>query len=99
MVPLVNTPQESILAEAAAITDGARRDFYGHPRDNHGCTATMWTAYMHRRGLLKQGEAITAQDVCQCMILQKISRQAHQPKRDNLVDIAGYAQNADQCVT
>jgi len=33
-------------------------------------------------------------DVPLCMIAVKLARQAHRHKRDNLVDIAGYARTA-----
>lgn len=77
----------SILAEAHAIVDGARRLSYGHPRDNHQRTASMWAAYL--------GRPITPRDVCMLNALQKISRDAHRPGRDNLVDLAGWARNAE----
>ncbi len=37
---------------------------------------------------------ITATDVPLCMIAVKLARQVHRHKRDNLVDIAGYARTA-----
>lgn len=81
-----------ILDDAAAATQGARRENYGHPADNHGCTAAMWTAWLRRRyGITVDLDAI---DVCQMNILQKSSRLAHNPAhRDSIVDQAGYAQN------
>ena len=30
-----------------------------------------------------------------CMIAVKISRECHEPKRDNMIDIAGYAETLD----
>lgn len=80
-------PKKSVLQEAAAIVDGPRRESYGTPFDNHSRTAAMWSAYLGRR--------VTAHDVCMLNILQKASRDAHRPTRDNLVDIAGYARNAE----
>lgn len=80
---------ESILAEAARIVDGPRRTDYGTPAENHGRTAALWAAYL--------GVPITARDVCILNVLQKASRDRHGPKRDNLVDIAGYARNAELC--
>lgn len=46
----------------------------------------MWSAYL--------GKKISARDVCMLNILQKVSRDLHGQKFDNLVDIAGYAENA-----
>ena len=37
---------------------------------------------------------VGAMDVPLCMIAVKLARQAHRHKRDNLVDIAGYARTA-----
>ena len=83
----------TILDEAARITAGDRQNDYGHPADNHTATASMWSAYMSR----KTGRVIEfdATDVCVLNMLQKLSRHAHSPKRDNLVDVAGYARNAE----
>ena len=83
----------SILSEADTIVNGARQETYGHPSDNHGCTAQMWSGYLSR----KYGTKIVldVRDVCWLNALQKISRDANQPKRDNLVDVAGYAANIE----
>ncbi len=59
---------------------------YGTPLENHTRTARLWSIYL--------GKEVTARDVCMLNILQKISRDQHAPKFDNLVDIAGYAENA-----
>lgn len=80
--------QRSVLEEAAFITEGARREYYGHPADNHGRTAKMWAAYLDT--------TVTARDVCNLNILQKTSRDRNKPVRDNAVDIAGYARNIEQ---
>jgi len=81
----------SVLAEAARVVDGPRQAEYGHPRDNHGCTAAMMQAYLKRR----YGSArFDARDVCVFNALQKVSRLAHTPDHtDSLVDICGYARN------
>lgn len=83
----------SVLSEAQAVVEGPRRETYGHPRDNHSRTAAMWGAYLGKK--LKPGETITMRDVCQLNSLQKISRDANKPHRDNLVDQAGWAANAE----
>lgn len=84
---------ETILEEAERIVNGARRDHYGHPSENHGCTAELWGAYLTR----KTGHRISvdAEDVCVLNILQKMSRHAHARTRDNWVDTVGYARNAE----
>ena len=92
------TPKD-ILTTAETIVNGDRQADYGHPRDNHGCTAAMMEAYMHRRfqSDIKAGlpsRLFTARDVCVFNILQKVSRLANTPTHaDSLVDIVGYALN------
>lgn len=87
---------ETILQEATRIVDGPRRADYGHPRDNHLCTARMWSAYLERRFRLEPGAlALNQRDVCQLNVLQKVSRDANAPKRDNLVDQCGWSRNAE----
>jgi len=84
-LPPVNPrASKSVLLEAHAIVYGARQDRYGTPSDNHARTAALWSAYL--------GCPITARQVCVLNILQKVSRDAHTPGRDNAVDIAGYAE-------
>ena len=41
--------------------------------------------------------SLFGRDACMFNILQKVSREANATKRDNLVDIAGYAANAEKC--
>ena len=81
------THPANVLEEATSVVLGDRRHFYGHPKVNHGRTAEMWSAFL--------GIPITARQVCLLNILQKISRDANRQKRDNLVDVAGYALNAE----
>jgi len=92
----------SVLDEASDIVQGVRQEAYGHPRDNHACTAALWNAYLERRGAnlySQDGEDdhlyLDAFDVCMLNVLQKVSRLAHTRQRDGLVDIAGFAANAE----
>jgi len=80
----------SVLAEAAHVTSGARQNDYGHPRDDFARTAAMWNGVL----AAKLRAPITAMDIPLCMIAVKLAREAHRHKRDNLVDIAGYARTA-----
>lgn len=82
----------SVLDEAKRITAGTRQNDYGHPRDDFARTATIWTGILASK--LRPGAEITAIDVPLCMIAVKLARQVHRHKRDNLVDIAGYARTA-----
>ena len=84
--------EESILDEAKRVTEGMRRVEYGEPADDFGRAAHMWTGILARK--LREGQTITAMDIPLCMIAIKLARQSHHHKRDNLVDIAGYARTA-----
>lgn len=84
----------NILEKADDVTRNARQSSYGHPTDNHSNTAKLWKAYLERR--FDEIIPLTALDVCYMMILLKVSRLANQPiQLDSLVDIAGYARNAE----
>ena len=86
----------NILADADQITSVDRQRYYGHPLDNHGNTAALWTAWLKRRFPELAGEwQLDARDVCWLMILLKASREANLRNRDNLVDACGYARNAE----
>lgn len=76
-----------VLQDAANVIEGARQSHYGNPDVNIGRTAELWSAYLGRR--------VTERDVCMLNILQKVSRDVFCGKRDNLVDIAGYARCAE----
>ena len=91
VLPVANTA-ESVLDEAKRITATVRHNDYGHPRNDFARTAQMWSGIL--AGKLREGAQITVEDVPLCMIAVKLARQAHRHKRDNLVDIAGYARTA-----
>ena len=81
--------EENILDEAKRLTRGDRNAAYGHPLDDYLCTAALLTALISHK--LKPGEEITYQDAMRFMIAVKLSRDTRKSKRDNRVDIAGYA--------
>lgn len=81
--------QEDILVEALRLTSGDRQATYGPPDQDFRRTAAMWTALF--------GHAFEPKDVALAMILLKASRQIHQRKRDNWVDMAGYARCGSIC--
>jgi hypothetical protein len=85
----------AVLDEAKEIVSGPRNKDYGAPSENHGCTATMFSAYLSRK--MGTPVKVSARDVTMFNILQKISRDANCPSRDNAVDIAGYSANAEAC--
>jgi hypothetical protein len=81
-----------IALEASEIIEERGRG-YGPPSENHSCTADLWSSYLERR--YGYGMILDAEDVCWLNILQKISRQANTRKRDNLLDVIGFAINVD----
>ena len=83
----VETP--NILEEALRITQGSRQESYGHPADDFERTAAMWSAH--------KGVTFTAAEVAMFMVMVKLSRERHRPKRDNWVDMAGYAWCGSVC--
>lgn len=78
---------ESILQEAQRLTHGNRNKDYGHPLDDYGRTAALITALLGH----KLCEPLTPEDAASIQILVKLSRNQNKPKRDNMVDAAGYA--------
>lgn len=89
----------AILTEAQAIVDGARQADYGSPLHNWTATALMMTGAARARGILKDGAEIDAELAVLFMQCVKIAREAHRPKRDTRVDMAGYAEVLDLIVT
>ncbi len=75
---------ENILKEADRIVGGDRAAAYGHPREDFARTAQIWSAVL--------GFPVPVEKVALCMIGVKMSRQCNAAKRDNWVDMAGYAQ-------
>ena len=86
---------DDILAEASRITRGSRQAQYGPPDQDFRRTAGMWSALFLTK--LKDGVTFEPRDVALAMILLKTSRETHQRKRDNWVDIAGYASCGSRC--
>ncbi len=76
--------RESTIADKAKeIIYGDRESTYGDPAKNLNVIASLWSIYT--------GAEITAQDVCNMMILLKVSRLKNTPEHeDSLVDIIGY---------
>lgn len=84
----------SVLEEAQAVTSGDRRRDYDKATPNHERIAKLWNAYLEIR---KEPDAqISALDVATMMVLLKVARNCHTPKRDNFVDMAGYARCSAQ---
>lgn len=86
----------SILKEADALVHGDRDLDYGHPAVDYRCTADLWRALIKRR--YGVDVPMSPDFACLMMIAVKLSREAGKPKRDNLVDAAGYAECAAMCL-
>jgi hypothetical protein len=78
---------KSVTLEAHEITTGDRRSAYCHPSRDFSDTAAIWSVILHT--------PVTPAQVALCMIGLKLSRECRNHKRDNLVDIAGYAQTIE----
>ncbi len=73
----------TILEEAAGIVAGARQQDYGHARKSFAKIATIATVLT--------GKDLSPQDCCKVLMAVKLTRESFQHKRDNLVDLCGYA--------
>jgi hypothetical protein len=84
------TEREKLLDEAKAIVCGDRDQQYGKPEDSFYVIAKLWSDYIM--------SYLDERDVAMMMILLKVARDVSgESKRDNLVDIAGYAACAAEC--
>ena len=78
-----NKKQPTILEEAQEAVYSSRAADYGTVTENFNTIAELWST------ILKS--PVTPMQVGLCMAAVKIARQMYKPKRDNLVDLAGYA--------
>ena len=78
---------KSVLTEAEGLVHGERNKDYGAPIEDFTRTARMWSAIL--------GITVRPDQVPLCMIAVKLSRECNRPKRDNMVDIAGYAETCE----
>lgn len=81
-----STPKESVLEEAQRLIFGDRRQDYGHPLDDYTRTAGMVNAAFSDVLL----RPFLPEEIMMIMIMVKLSRYREVPKRDSLVDGAGY---------
>lgn len=73
----------NILESAIAVTKGPRAQDYGDVKTDWNRVAALASALM--------GCRMRASDCAKVLIAVKLSRESHSHKRDNLVDLAGYA--------
>ncbi len=86
---LPSSDSNDVLSEAYKLTSGDRQNQYGAPDQDFTRTAKMWSAL--------KGVEFTTEDVAAFLICVKLSRNSWKGKRDNWVDIAGYARCGDIC--
>lgn len=79
-------PGEEHMAEANALVNGDRQAAYGSPLPSYEAQAKVWSGMLAD----KLKEDLTAEDVVLLLAAMKLRRQAHKPKRDNIVDTHGY---------
>lgn len=78
---------KSVCQIADELTNVDRINQYGHPKVNMAEIAAMWSIILRTK--------VSPEQVALCNIATKLCRQMHQSKRDNLIDICGYAKVAD----
>jgi len=81
-------PDETILEEAQRLVHGDRNDSYGPPTEDFRRAGRIW-------GAILGTDDIPPETIGLMMVGLKISREVHKPKRDNRVDMAGYAETVD----
>ena len=80
---MMSKTSQDVLLDAKKVIAGARREAYGNARTSFTKIARLWSGSV--------GREVLAKDVALMMVLFKVARESNQHKRDNLVDLAGYA--------
>jgi hypothetical protein len=78
--------QRRILDEAAELVYGKRGEDYGPPSEDFSRAIAIYRAWTGSAMI------ISPVDHARYMMCVKLAREAHVHKRDNLVDLCGYAQ-------
>lgn len=87
---MTETPaRAAILHEAADLIDGDRNVTYGTPTQNFSTIAALWNVQFD--DLLAPGKVFEAHHVAEAQIHVKMARNITDRKKDNWLDIAGYA--------
>ena len=77
--------KQSILAEAQEILRGSRQSDYGDAANNFERIASIVNSVYPELD-------ITSEQCCMVLIAVKLIREGYKHKRDNLVDLCGYAE-------
>lgn len=84
----------NILEEANKLTNSDREKDYGHPKLFFDDVAGMWTIQLEE--YLKPGVKLPGFIIWELMTSYKLVREKRHKKRDNKVDIAGYARTGEK---
>lgn len=79
----IKTENKSILSEAEEIVNGGRHSDYGDAKESFSRIATIAS--------VMTGKELAQEDCCAVMMAVKLVRESFNHKRDNLVDLCGYA--------
>lgn len=79
----IKTENKSILSEAEEIVNGNRQSDYGDANESFSRIATIAS--------VMTGKELSPEDCCAVMMAVKLVRESFNHKRDNLVDLCGYA--------
>jgi hypothetical protein len=88
MEPKKDENSQSICEIADSLVSSDRQADYGHPFDNFTDIGRVW-------GMQLGLPDIPPETVGLMMVGVKLARQKYRPKRDNLIDICGYAKTTD----
>ena len=85
---------QSILEEAEKIVNSSRAKEYGDAEENFTRAANILESMLSTEdwNILGSKSHITADLMIKAMMAVKLARHAHKRKRDNLVDLCGYAE-------
>jgi hypothetical protein len=81
---------QTVLEEATTLVHGDRAKDYGHPATVYATVGRIWGAML---GI----DDLSAARVCLMLAAMKVGRHATRPKRDNLIDCAGYCETVQMC--
>ena len=76
--------EKSILSEAEEIVNGSRHSDYGDAKESFSRVATIAN--------VMTGKELSPEDCCAVLMAVKLVRESFKHKRDNLVDLCGYAE-------
>lgn len=85
---IVEENNKSILSEAQEIVGGIRHSDYGDSRESFGRVASIAS--------VMTGKELAPEDCCAVLMAVKLVRESFAHKRDNLVDLCGYAELMNQ---